>query len=208
MSREHAVWLVLFAAGLVLGLAGSRWWYTDRSLRLRVWLWRRSRWPVLDDWEAEAADDYDEYGSGPGEPRELTRSPGNENRDRDTNPPDPDERDEPSPFELRNDEGLRHDSGPGDWREQTAHDLAPEVLAAENEVVPWPETGTGGRVKSERGPGHSILDGLPWNERLLLDVWGFGRRMELEGWQVVAGERLPDVPDWSVRLEVPEWAAA
>ena len=51
-------------------------------------------------------------------------------------------------------------------------------------------------------------DKVSWVERITLLGWDEARRLEREGWEIVAGERLPDAPDWSVPLEVPEWAAA
>ena len=50
-------------------------------------------------------------------------------------------------------------------------------------------------------------DALPWAEKEQLGLWDFGRRLEAEGWQIVAGDREPDEPDWSEPIELPEWAA-
>ena len=50
-------------------------------------------------------------------------------------------------------------------------------------------------------------DALPWAEKEQLGLWDFGRRLEAEGWQIVAGDREPDEPDWSETIELPEWAA-
>ena len=49
---------------------------------------------------------------------------------------------------------------------------------------------------------------VSWVERITLLGWDEARRLEREGWEIVAGERDPDPPDWSVTIEVPEWAAA
>src|SRR5215472_7237873 len=51
-------------------------------------------------------------------------------------------------------------------------------------------------------------DKVSWVERITLLGWDEARRLEREGWEIVAGERDPDPPDWSVTIEVPEWAAA
>ena len=51
-------------------------------------------------------------------------------------------------------------------------------------------------------------DKVSWVERITLLGWDEARRLEREGWEIVAGERDPDPPDWSVHIEVPEWAAA